>query len=111
MAAESRDTITPVSETVAKRGRPPGEVTPESLLRSELIAHIKLYKRTREIVESRLNNSDLIDPDELAKYMDLLRRGISDLSKPFVAAAKPETAKQVEEEDGEKILARLLEGK
>lgn len=112
MAAESRDPNTSVSEIVAaRRGRPPGEVTPEALLKSELIAHIKLYKRTREIVEARLNSSELIDAEELTKYMDLLRRGISDLSKPFVAAAKPEAAKPAEEEDGEKILARLLEGK
>lgn len=106
MGTESGDT----QETVgAKRGRPPGEVTPESLLRLELIAHIRLYKRTREIVEKRLRD-DLVDPDELSKYMDLLRKGISDLAKPFIASAKPESAKPAEEEDGEKILARLLGG-
>lgn len=75
----------------------------------ELIAHIRLYKRTREIVEKRLED-DLVDPDELSKYMDLLRKGIADLVKPFVAAARPETVKVAEEEDGEKILARLLGG-
>ncbi len=89
-----------------RRGRPPGEVTPESLLKVELIAHIRLYKRTREIIEQRLE--EVSDPEELAKIMDLLRRGIVDLSKPFIATAKPETAKPAEEEDGEKILARLL---
>lgn len=99
---------TEVAEDTPRRGRPPGEVTAEGLLRAELIAHIRLYKRTREIVEQRLN--EVTDPEELAKIMDLLRRGIVDLSKPFIAVAKPEVARVVEEEDGEKILARLLGG-
>lgn len=107
MAGTSRDT----EEAVVgpRRGRPPGEVTPETLLKSELIAHLRLYRRMREMVEENLESAGQ-DPEILAKYMDLMRRGISDLVKPFVAAAKPETAKAAEEEDGEKILARLLAG-
>lgn len=104
MGTESRDTEQAVESP--RRGRPPGEVTPESLLKTELIAHIRLYKRTREIIEQRID--EVVDPEELAKIMDLLRRGIVDLSKPFIATAKPENAKPAEEEDGEKILQRLL---
>lgn len=94
----------------ARRGRPPGEVTPEGLLRQELIAHLRLYKRTREIVEHRLQD-DHLDADELTKYMDLLRKGIVEMAKPFVATARPEAARpDGDAESGEKILARLLEG-
>jgi len=90
-----------------KRGRPPGEVTPESLLRLELIAHLKLYKRMREVVERRL--AEDLDAEELTKYMDLLRKGIADMVKPFVAVAKPESSRgAAEEEDGEAILRKLL---
>lgn len=87
-------------------GRPPGETDPTQLIKQELIAHLRVYKRVREKIDGLLDLCS--DPDELAKYMDLLRKGISDLSKPFVAAAKPEAAKPVEEEDGEKILEKLL---
>lgn len=109
MAAESRNAEQAVAGQPSRRGRPPGEVTPESLLKLELIAHLKLYRRMREMVEANLETAS-DDPDLLAKYMDLLRKGIADLAKPFVAAAKPESAKPAEEEDGEKILARLLGG-
>jgi len=100
--------MTPTIET-PRRGRPPGETTPESLLKQELMAHLRLYKSMREVVEARLKD-DSLDPDSLAKYMELIRRGISDMVKPFVASAKPSDTKPVDEEDGAKILARLMEG-
>ncbi len=94
----------------SKRGRPPGEVTPESLLKSELIAHLKLYKRLRETVERRLQDPAL-DAEDLTKYMDLIRKGIADMVKPFVAVAKPESARPQEEpEDAESILRKLIAG-
>lgn len=108
MAGTERDS----DAAVGKRpvGRPPGDVSPESLLRSELIAHLRLYKKIRQMVESRLDLGTA-DADELAKYMELLRRGIVDMSKPFIAAAKPEAARAAEpEEDGEAILAKLIGG-
>lgn len=112
MGREERNTQPSVStESGSRRGRPPGEVSPETLLRQELIAHLRLYKRSREIVERRLEEPG-IDAEELTKYMDLLRKGIADMVKPFVAAARPEQAKSTEEaEDGQAILDRLLEGK
>lgn len=112
MAATERNSCAPIApeESTPKRGRPPGEVSPEALLKQELIAHLRLYRKMRELVETRLDDA-AADPDLLAKYMELLRRGIADMVKPFVAAAKPETARPQDEEDGEKILARLLESK
>ena len=61
-----------------KRGRPVGTVdSAERLLRAELIAHIKLYKIIREVVQERLaSGAASMDADELGKFMDLLRRGI-----------------------------------
>jgi hypothetical protein len=106
MAGTERNPQPTVEVPQSKRGRPPGETDPTLLLKQELIAHLRLYKKVREIVETQIESCS--DPDELAKYMDLLRKGIADLAKPFVAAAKPEIAKPIEEEDGEKILARLL---
>jgi len=96
-----------------RRGRPPGtDESPESLIRKELIAHLKLYRRLREIVQKKLDDlGDAISPDDLQKYMDLLRKGLVDMARPIVAPAKAESAKAVEEEDPEKILASLLEGK
>ncbi len=92
-----------------RRGRPPGETTPEGLIRAELIAHLKLYRRTREIVEKRIDLAgDAISPEDLSKFMDLLRRGIVEMSKPIVPNAKAEQAKPEVEEDPEKILAGLL---
>lgn len=94
-----------------KRGRPPGEVTPETLIRQELIAHLKLYRRTREIVEQRLSY-DTIPIDDLTKYMELLRKGIVEMSKPIVPQAERSKAAVVEEtEDPDRVLARLLEGR
>lgn len=99
-----------MTEPTRKVGRPSGEVTPESLIRAELIAHLKLYKKIREQVETRLETGTC-DAEELSKYMELLRRGIVDMSKPFIAAARPDSARPAEvEEDGESILAKLLEG-
>lgn len=93
-----------------KRGRPPGEETPESLIRRELIKHIKVYTRTREIIEKHLNDrGESMTPDEVAKYMDILRKGVVDLAKPIVAPAKAETApKDSGEENVEVILRGLL---
>jgi len=93
-------------------GRPAGEVNPESLLRAELIAHLRLYKRVRGMVEKVLDNSDrTLDVDDIAKYMDLLRKGIVDMSKPFIATAKPQdAAREQAAEDGEHILQRPLAG-
>lgn len=94
----------------ARRGRPPGEETPESLIRKELIQHLKLYKRTREIVEKRLS-VDGLDVDELTKYMELLRKGIVEMSKPIIPQARAEAARPVEtEEDPEALLQRILSG-
>lgn len=93
-----------------KRGRPPGEVTPESLIRLELIAHLRLYKRTREIVEKRLAD-DSLDAEDLTKYMELIRKGIVEMAKPILPNARPEAVRPAEvEEDGEQILRRLIEG-
>lgn len=100
--------MSPSGET-AKRGRPPGEVSPEGLLKQELIAHLRLYKKTRELVEQRLSTGTM-DTDELAKYMDLLRKGIVDMAKPFIASAKSTEARVEESEDGEAILAKLIAG-
>ena len=98
------------SEESPKRGRPPGEVTPEGLIRQELVAHLRLYRKTRELVESRLDDRG-ISAEDLAKYMDLLRRGIGDLAKSVVPVARPAEAKTDDSgEDGETILARLIEG-
>ncbi len=92
-----------------RRGRPPGETTPEGLIRAELIAHLKLYKRIREIVERQIDTmGDNLAPEDLSKYMDLLRRGIVEMAKPIVPNAKAEQAKPEVEEDPEKILAGLL---
>ncbi len=100
-----------MAEDTPRRGRPPGEVTPESLIKAELIAHLRLYKRMREMVERVLDNPDrILEPEDIAKYMDLLRKGIVDMSKPFIANAKPVDAKPEETEDGEAILSRLLVG-
>lgn len=97
-------------EDAARRGRPPGEVTPEAMIRLELLAHLKLYRRVREIVEKRLADETL-DADALAKYMELLRKGIVELAKPILPNARPETVRPTEpEEDGETILRRLIEG-
>lgn len=93
-----------------RRGRPPGEVTPEGLIRQELVAHLKLYRRTREIVEQHLNE-DALDVDTLAKYMDLLRKGIVEMSKPILPNARPETVRPAaEDESTESILTRLMDG-
>lgn len=106
MASTERDTDSPV----VRRGRPTGEVSPESLIRLELIAHLRLYKKTREIIESRLELGTA-DADELTKYMDLLRKGIVEMAKPFIAAAKPDSSRSNEpEEDGEAILRKMIEG-
>lgn len=110
METTSRDTYQAVVEPPARRGRPPGEDTPESLIRKELLAHLRLYRKTREIVEARLDTGTA-DVDEISKYMDLLRKGIVEMAKPFVASAKPgEAARQEPEEDGETILRRMLQG-
>ncbi len=98
-------------DPTAKRGRPPGEVSPEGMIRAELIAHLKLYKRTREIVEKRLEHDDLLEVDDLTKYMELLRKGIVEMSKPILPNAKAgDVRPEANEEDAEKILQKLLEG-
>lgn len=98
------------STDVVRRGRPPGEITPEGLIRSELIAHLKLYRKTREIVEKRLEDPK-IDVEDLTKYMELLRKGIVEMAKPVLPNARPEAVRVAEpEEDGETILRRLIEG-
>ena len=97
-----------------KRGRPPGsDETPEALIRKELNAHLKLYRKLRETVEKRIEaHGDTLTAEELTKYMDLLRRGLVELAKPIVAPAKADNAsgKGEVEEDAEKILKGLLEG-
>lgn len=99
------------NEQRVKRGRPPGEVTPEGLIRQELIAHLKLYRRTREIIEQRMDVEGL-SVDDLTKYMELLRKGIVEMAKPIVPQAQRAEAKpQRDEEDAEKVLANLLEGR
>lgn len=99
-----------MSESANVGGRPKGEETPESLIRRELIAHLKLYRRTREIVEKRLA-VDGLDVDELTKYMELLRKGIVEMSKPIIPQARAEAVRPAEEtETSESILQKLLEG-
>lgn len=94
----------------ARRGRPPGtDETPEQMLRKELISHLKVYKRLREITQTKIDTlGDSLSPDDLAKFMDLLRRGIVDMARSIVAPAKAESAPKVEEMDPEKILAELI---
>jgi hypothetical protein len=93
-----------------KRGRPVGtEETPESLIKKELIAHLKLYKRLREIVQKRVDLvGDEMQPEDLGKLMDLLRKGVVDMARPIVANAKPDSAQKQDDEDPQKILADLL---
>jgi|SRR5579885_2882119 len=102
-----------MSDAPRPRGRPPGtEETPERLIRNELMAHLKVYKTLRELVQKKIEDrGDQLAPAELAQFMDLLRRGIVEMAKPIVAPAKAETAKTaVEEEDPEKIIAELTKG-
>ena len=107
MAAEERDSNAPITP---KRGRPPGEQTPEGMIRAELLAHLRIYKRLREKVEQRLEMGEL-DTEELAKLMELVRKGIVEMAKPIIAPAKSEVAKPHEaEEDAAAILAKLIGG-
>lgn len=93
-----------------RRGRPPGEVTPELLLRAELIAHLKLYKQVREVVQERINEGGL-SADDLGKYMDLIRKGIVEMAKPVVPNAKASDVKPPEElESADSILNKLING-
>lgn len=100
------------SQTLEKRprGRPPGtDETPESLIKKELVAHLKLYKRLREIVQKRVEVSgDSMLPEDLSKFMELLRKGVVDMARPILATAKPDHAPKLEDEDPQKILAALL---
>lgn len=94
-----------------KRGRPVGtEDSATRLLQAELIAHLKLYKSIREVVQQRITTrSTDMDADELGKFMDLLRRGIGDMTK---ALAPTKESNPVEEtpEDSSELLERLLGG-
>lgn len=96
----------------ARRGRPPGtDETPESLIRKELIAQLKLYRHTREMVQQRIESAGTALPaEDLAKFMDLLRRGIVELAKPIVAPARADDTrdKGKDDEDPAKILAGLI---
>jgi hypothetical protein len=94
----------------ARRGRPPGEQTPEGLIRAELLAHLRLYRRLREIVETKVQDAASLDVDALTKYMELLRKGITEMAKPIVPQAKSETRQQEQEENASSILARLVTG-
>lgn len=97
-------------DSQVRRGRPPGEVTPESLLRAELIAHLRLYKQVREVVQERINEGGL-SADDLGKYMDLIRKGIVEMAKPVVPTARQGDAKPPEDlESAESILAKLING-
>jgi hypothetical protein len=97
-----------------RRGRPPGtEETPESLIRKELMAHLKLYKQLREIVQKKIDSvGGEMDPDTLTKLMDLLRKGVVEMAKPIIAPARSGegSVKGEVEEDPEKILAGLIGG-
>lgn len=99
------------SDSPAKRGRPAGTTeTPQSLIEKELIAHLKLYKKLREMVERRIEDVS-IDADTLTKYMELLRKGIVEMAKPIIPNARPVDAKPIEsEENAEMILQRLIDG-
>jgi ubiquinone biosynthesis protein UbiJ len=93
-----------------KRGRPPGtDESPESLIKKELIAHLKLYRRLREIVQKRVDmHGDEMQPDDLSKFMDLLRKGVVEMARPIIGPAKGDSNAKQDEEDPSKILAALL---
>ena len=93
-----------------KRGRPPGsDDSPERLIRAELIAHLKLYRKIRELVEKRIGRDESLDAEEISKYMDLLRRGIGDMAKA-IAPTKDATRVPESEISSEELLDQLLVG-
>lgn len=95
-----------------KRGRPPGEETPEVLIKRELIAHLKIYRKLRELVTTKIDkDGENMDAETLGKFMDLLRKGIVDMAKPIVAPAKADGAAKPDDEDPQKILDGLLSQK
>lgn len=79
-------------------------------MRQEFIAHIKLYRKTREMIEAKITTGQ-IAVDDLVKYMDLLRKGIVDLGKPILPNARPEVVKATDDEgDAASILEKLIAG-
>lgn len=95
------------------RGRPPGTTDePERLIRQELVAHLKAYRRIRELIERRVETEhSQMNIDELGKAADLLRKGISEMARSIVAPAKPEGSKgRGEEQSVEEILAEITGG-
>lgn len=101
------------SEPKAKRGRPVGSVkvdpTPEQLIKDELLRQLQLFTRLREIVEKRLSNRAEHDlsVEDLSGLMDLLLKGITQMSKVVIAPQRATDAKPDEEEDPSKILEAL----
>ena len=96
-----------------RRGRPPGtEETPERLLRAELLAQLKLYRKIREMVEARVTTAPVgeMDAEEVGKYMDLLRKGIVDIARTIAPATAGQARAAVEVENPEELLERMLSG-
>lgn len=94
-------------------GRPPGEESPEILIRRELISHLKLYRRCREAIQKRLDGGgvDTLGAEEIGKFMELLRKGINDLGRSVIATPKATGEKVTEEQSGEELLREMLEGR
>ena len=95
------------------RGRPPGtDDSPERLIRQELVAHLKAYRRIRELIERRVDaDHSQLSFDELGKAADLLRKGIGEMARSIVAPAKAEIAKDKgDEKSAEEILAEMMQG-
>jgi hypothetical protein len=109
-----QDSLHSNDEPKARRGRPVGSVkvdpSPEQLIREELLRQLKLFTRLREIVETRLRakHEEELTVEDLSGLMDLLLKGITQMSKVVIAPQRPSSDQRSEEdEDPSKILEAL----